>query len=65
MYKTGSAASDNGFKMVIDDTIDSDHAGLICWKNICENVRLIYDIMQYNDKHDIPGLLILSILKSI
>ena len=59
MYKIGSAAIANRFKMMHDSIIDSGQTGFIRGRYIGENVRLIYDIMQYTEKHDIPGLLFL------
>lgn len=59
VYKIGSAAIANRFKKVLDIIVDSDQTGFISGRYIGENVRLIYDIMQYTEEHDVPGLLLL------
>lgn len=59
VYKIGSAVIANRFKKVLDKLIDSDQTGFISGRYIGENIRLIYDIMQYTEEQDIPGLLLL------
>ena len=45
--------------MVLDKIISKDQTGFIKGRYIGENTRLIYDIMQYTETHNIPGLLVL------
>ena len=59
VYKIGSAAIANRFKSVLDKLINFDQTGFISGRYIGENIRLIYDILQYTDEHEIPGLLLL------
>jgi hypothetical protein len=39
--------------------IDFDQTGFISGRYIGENIRLIYDILQYTEENEIPGLLLL------
>ena len=59
VYKIGSAAIANRFKSVLDKLINFDQTGFISGRYIGENIRLIYDILQYTEEHEIPGLLLL------
>ena len=40
--------------------IDFDQTGFISWRYIGENIRLIYDMLQYTEENEIPGLLLLT-----
>ena len=59
VYKIGSAVIANRFKTVLDKLINLDQTGFISGRYIGENIRLLYDIMQYTEDHEIPGLLLL------
>ena len=59
VYKIGSGVIASRFKKVLDRLIDFDQTGFISGRYIGENLRLIYDIMQYTEENDIPGLLLL------
>jgi hypothetical protein len=58
-YKMASGCIANRIKKVLDKIIDNDQTGFIKGRYIGENIRLIYDIMQYTEHHEIPGLLLL------
>ena len=59
VYKIGSGVIASRFKRVLDVLIDKDQTGFISGRYIGENIRLIYDIMQYAEENEIPGLLLL------
>lgn len=59
VYKIGSGVIAARFKKVLDKLINSDQTGFIRGRFIGENLRLIYDILQYTEENDIPGLLLL------
>ena len=59
VYKIGSGVIAGRLKKVLDKLIDLDQTGFISGRFIGENIRLIYDILQYTEEKDIPGLLLL------
>ena len=58
-YKIASGCIANRIKKVLDKIIAKDQMGFIKGRYIGENIRLIYDIMQYTEKQNIPGMLLL------
>ena len=54
-YKIGSATIANRIKTYLSQLISTTDSG----RFIGENTRLIYDIIQYTEQHEIPGLLVL------
>lgn len=44
---------------MLDILVSKEQTGFIPGRFIGENTRLIYDIMQYTEEHDINGLLLL------
>ena len=59
MYKIASGAIANRIKLVINNLINKDQTGFIKGRYIGENIRLIYDLMNYTEENNIPGLLLL------
>ena len=59
IYKIASGTIATRIKNFLDKLINSDQTGFISNRYIGENIRLIYDIMQYTEEKDIPGLLLL------
>jgi len=59
IYKIASGVIASRIKTVLDKLIYSDQTGFIPGRYIGENTRLIYDIMQYTEENNIPGLLLL------
>ena len=59
VYKIGSGVIANRFKKILDKLINLDQTGFVQGCFIGENIRLIYDILQYTEEKDIPGLLLL------
>ena len=59
MYKTASGAIANKIKLVINKLINKDQTGFIKGRYIGENIRLIYNLMNYTEENNIPGLLLL------
>ena len=61
VYKIVSRFIANRIKKVLDKIIAKDQTGFIIkGRYIGENIRLIYDIMHYTQKLNIPGMLLLS-----
>ena len=58
-YKIASTCIANRVKKVLPNIISEDQTGFISGRFIGENIRLIYDLLQYTDQHKIPGLLLL------
>ena len=59
VYKIASGFIADRIKTVLDKLIIKDQTGFIKGRFIGENIRLIYDIMQYTENQKIPGLLML------
>ena len=59
VYKIASTSIANRIKTVIDKLISRDQSGFISGRYIGDNTRLVYDLMQFVDEKNIPGLLLL------
>lgn len=59
LYKIASGCIANRIKTVLYKLINEDQTGFLKGRFIGENVRMIYDIMQYTEQNQIPGLLML------
>ena len=59
IYKLASAAISERLKRVLDNLISPCQSGFIKGRNIGECTRLIYDLIYYTEKNQIPGLLML------
>lgn len=58
-YKLASACIAERLKTVLPKLINDDQTGFISGRFIGENIRLLYDIMNYTEKQEIPGMLLL------
>ena len=58
-YKLASACIANRVKTILPKIIHEDQSGFISGRYIGENIRNIYDILDYTEKQKIPGLLLL------
>ena len=53
IYKLASAGIANRLKTVITKLMNTDQSGFISGRNISENTRLVYDLMQFVDEKKI------------
>lgn len=58
-YKLASSCIAERLKTVLPNIINEDQTGFISGRYIGENVRLLYDIINYTEKNKIPGMLLL------
>ena len=58
-YKIGSGSIAQRIKQILNTIISSDQIGFIPGRYIGENTRLIYDLMDYTEENNVPGLLLL------
>ena len=58
IYKIGSACIASRIKKVLPVLIDDDQTGFITNRYIGDNIRLIYDLMDYLNSRNLPGLLL-------
>ena len=59
IYKLASGCIAERIKTVLDKIINRDQTGFLKGRFIGENIRLIYDLMNYTEVNQIPGLLML------
>ena len=59
VYKIASGAIARRLKDTLPKLIHEDQTGFMSGRNIGQNIRQLYDIMQYTEKHNITGLLLL------
>ena len=58
VYKIGSACIANRLKVVLPSIISEDQSGFIKDRYLGDNVRIIYDLIEYLNKNKKPGLLL-------
>ena len=58
-YKLASACIANRIKTVLPVVINEDQTGFVADRFIGENIRLIYDLLNYTENNNIPGMLLL------
>ena len=59
IYKIASSALSTRLRKVLGKIISKTQSGFLSGRSICENTRLVYDIMNYTRQKNIPGLLML------
>lgn len=59
IYKIASGCIAERIKKFLDKLISKDQTGFIKGRFIGENIRIIYDVMNYTERNSIPGLLML------
>ena len=59
LYKLLSTVIANRLKAILDCIISKTQSGFIRGRNISDVTRLIYDLMNYTENHNIDGLLVL------
>ena len=58
IYKIGSSCIANRIKKVLPQLINEDQTGFLPGRYIGDNLRLIYDIMDYLKDENLSGLLV-------
>lgn len=58
IYKIGSACIANRIKQVLPQLISEDQTGFVPGRYIGDNIRLIYDMIEYLENNTQPGLLV-------
>lgn len=58
-YKLASACIAERLKQVLPKLINEDQTGFISGRFIGENIKLLYDIMNYTENNKLPGMLVL------
>ena len=58
VYKIGSSCIANRLKLILPSIISEDQTGFMQNRYIGDNIRLIYDIIDYLQKYNKPGLLL-------
>ena len=58
VYKIGSSCIANRIKTVLPLLINEDHSGFILNRYIGDNIRLIYDLINYLNSKNLPGMLL-------
>ena len=58
IYKIGSSCIANRLKNVLPQLINEDQTGFMTNRYIGDNIRLIYDLMNYLNSKNMPGLLL-------
>ena len=61
LYKIGSGVIAGRLKRVLEILIDLDETGFISGRYIGDNIRIIYDMLEFTEEIDIPGLLLLRL----
>ena len=59
LYKIASASIANRIKPYLDHLISPSQTGFVSGRYIGESTRLVYDIMNFTETKNIPGLLML------
>ena len=59
VYKIISSPIANRLKGILDKLISRTQTGFISGRYIGENIRLVYDLLHYTEKENIPGLIML------
>lgn len=59
IYKIASGSIANRIKTVLNKLIATEQTGFIKGRYIGENTRLLYDLLQFTEEQNIPGLLLL------
>ena len=57
-YKIAAGSIANRLKTVLNKIIDFDPSGFVPGRFIGENASLLYDIIQYAEENNLPGLLL-------
>ena len=59
IHKLGSPSIANRFKQVLDSVISQTQTGFLKERFIGENIRFTYDLLNYTENINIPGMLVL------
>lgn len=59
IYKIASGCIASRIKNILPSIISEDQTGFLSGRYIGENIRIVYDIMQYTESKNIPGMFIL------
>ena len=59
IYKIASGCIAHRIKSVLDTIINEDQTGFLSGRFLGENIRTVYDIMNYTEQNNIPGMIFL------
>ena len=59
-YRIMAKTIANRVKKVLTNLVDSSQTGFIKGRYIGENIRLLFDIIEYTEEHDAPGILLFT-----
>ena len=64
-YKIATKTIANRLKKVLPKLIHDSQTGFLKARNINENIRTIFEVLDYVEEKDIPGLIFFQILKKL
>ena len=64
-YKIANKAIANRLKRVLPNIINNSQTGFLNGKYIGENIRILFELFDYVEENEIPGMVFLQLRKSL